>query len=72
MGDQLAMFEGLPLDSVTAKLKGTLHISGAGRLAIGDIVNVVLEGTVVGVLHEDKDGLLVRTHLIRPETAKLS
>jgi hypothetical protein len=67
------MFEGLPLDSVTAKLKGILHISGAGRLAIGDIVNVALEGTVVGVLHEhDKDGLLVRTHLIRPETAKLS
>ena len=72
MNDQLR-FEGMPVDGATAKLKGTMRIAGAGKLAIGDIVSVALEGVVVGVVHErDKDDLLIRTALIRPETAKLS
>ena len=70
--DQLS-FEGMPVRGVTFAMKSITDLGGKEELHVDEFVGGEWSGQVVSVHHDrDKDGNLIRKHLVSVEKATIA
>lgn len=71
MGKDQLRFEGLDIRGQRFQLKGTTDLATKKEVAIGDVVSGEFKGTVTGVHFDQKDGQLVRKHVVEVDDGSI-